>query len=78
MKEALPPDQEAQAQQLAHDLALAAQDDFLQIARTLVAAHDADLFGANEFKVRDLVHKVAAKAFQQRLAQKKTATKAPE
>lgn len=78
MKEALPADQEAQAQQLAQNIAQAAQDELVQIARTLVAADDSTLFGDNEFKVRDLVLQVAAKAYQQRLAQKKTATKAPE
>ena len=70
MKEALPAAQEAQAQQLARQIAALAHDEFLQIARTLVAANDAALFGDNEFKVRDLIHKVAAKAYRQRLALK--------
>lgn len=78
MKEPLPPDQEAQAQQLARDIAQASRDELLQIARTLIAAGDAELFGPNEFKVRDLAHQVAAKAYEKRLAPKKTATKAPE
>lgn len=76
MKEPLPPDQEAQAQQLAHDIAQASHGELLQVARTLIAAGDADLFGPNEFKVRDLAHKVAAKAYEKRLAPKKTATRA--
>jgi hypothetical protein len=78
MKEALPAEKEAQAQQLAQDIARLAQDELLHIARTLIDADDASLFGDNEFTVRDLVHQVAAKAYQQRLAQKKTATKAPQ
>jgi hypothetical protein len=77
MKEALPPEKEAQAQQLAQDIARLARDELLQIARALVDADDASLCGDNEFRVRDLVHKVAAKAYQQRLAQKKPATGAP-
>jgi hypothetical protein len=77
MKEPLLPQQEAQAQQLAHDIVLAAQDEILQIARTLVAADNASLFGQNEFKVRDLALKLVAKAYQQHLEQKKTATTAP-
>jgi hypothetical protein len=78
MKEALPAAQEAQAQQLAQELADLAQDELLQVARTLVAASDDALFGDNEFKVRELVLRVAAKAYQQRLAPKKTATRAPQ
>ena len=35
------------------------------------------LFGATEFRVRDLILGVAAKAYQQHLAQKKTATTPP-
>jgi hypothetical protein len=49
----------------------------LQVARTLVAAKTATLFGATEFKVRDLFLRAAAKAYEQHLAEKKTATKAP-
>ena len=74
MKEPLQADQEAQAHRLAHDIAQAAHDEFLQIARILVAAADTTLFGANDFTVRDLALQVAAKAYQQRLAQKKTRT----
>jgi hypothetical protein len=68
----LPPEKEAQAQQLARDIAEAAHEDFLRLARTLVGSDDASLFGDTELKVRDLVLKLAAKAYQQHLAQKKT------
>jgi hypothetical protein len=78
MKEVLPSDREAQAEQLAQDIARLGHDELLQIARTLLGADDASLFGDNEFAVRDLIHKVAAKAYQQRLARKKTATRAPQ
>jgi len=77
MKEALSPEKEAQAQALAQELTHLAGDELLQIARTLIDANDTELFGDNEFKVRDLILKVAAKAYQQRLTQKKTATKGP-
>jgi hypothetical protein len=77
MRGPLPPDQEAQAQALAQALADAARDDFLEIARTLVAAEPAALFGDTEFEVREQVLALAAKAYQQRLAQKKTATRPP-
>lgn len=69
--------QEQQAQQLAAALAAGAEEDLLRIARTLVAAEDAALFGATEFQVRDAVLRIAAKAYERHLASKKTATQAP-
>ena len=75
MKESLSAAQEAEAQQLAQAIAEAAHDELLQIARTLVATEPASLFGATEFQIRDLILQVAAKANQQHLEQKKTATK---
>jgi hypothetical protein len=77
MKQALSAEQEAQAQELAAALALAAQEELLEVARTLVAASNSTLFGETEFKVRDAIHRVAAKAYEQHLAQKKTVTKGP-
>jgi hypothetical protein len=77
MKDSLPPAQESQAQELAAAIAQAAQEDLLAIARDLVQCQDAALFGETEFRIRDAILRVAAKAFQQRLAQKKTATRAP-
>ena len=35
------------------------------------------LFGANEFKIRALAHRIAARAVERRLAGEKTATTAP-
>jgi len=77
MKEPLPPAQEAQAQEMAAAIAEAARDELLQVARDLVAADDASLFGETEFRVRDAILRVAAKAYEERLAQKKTATRGP-
>jgi hypothetical protein len=77
MKEPLPADQEAEARELAAAITELAREELLQIARTLVAARPADLFGATEFEVRDLAHRIAAKAYERRLAQKKSATKPP-
>ena len=48
-----------------------------ELAADLATTDDAHLFGDNEFKIRALAHKIAAKALEQHLAQKKTATKAP-
>ena len=76
-KDSLPPDQEAQAQELAAAIAQAAQEDLLAIARDLVRCDGPALFGETEFRVRDAILRVAAKAYEQLLAQKKTATKGP-
>jgi hypothetical protein len=76
VKEPLPPAQEAQAQALAAATAQAAHEELLAIARDLVASDDASLFGQTEFRVRDAILRVAAKAYEQHLAQKKMATKA--
>jgi len=77
MKESLPAEQEAQAQELAAAIAQAAQEDLLAIARDLVRCGDTSLFGETEFRIRDAILRVAAKAYEQRLAQKKTATRGP-
>lgn len=76
MQEALNANQENEAQQLAQAFAQAAADDFLQLARTLVASGQSP-FGQTEFAVRDILLRTGAKVYQHYLAQKKTATKEP-
>lgn len=71
MKESRTPEQEAQAKELAAAISELAEEELLEIARTLLDAEPANLFGATEFKIRDLAHRIAAKAYEQRLAQKK-------
>jgi len=73
----LPADQRAAAQALAQAIHEATEAEIEELARNLLATDDQHLFGANEFKIRDLAHKIAAKAISQHLAQKKTATRAP-
>jgi hypothetical protein len=75
MKKPLTEVQETEAKQLAEALREAASEEFLQLARTLVAS--ASPFGATEFTLRDILLRVGAKVYQQHLALKKTATKAP-
>jgi hypothetical protein len=67
------PEAEALAQAIRD--AVAAEID--QLAETLLATEDRHVFGATEFAVRDLAHKIAAKAYEQHLARKKTAITAP-
>jgi hypothetical protein len=47
------------------------------LAANLANTDDTHIFGDNEFRIRALAHKIAAKAIEQRLAQKKTDTAAP-
>jgi hypothetical protein len=77
MQEARAAEQQAQARELAAAIAEVTEEELLEIARTLVEAEPADLFGATEFKVRELAHRIAAKAYERRLAQKKSATRPP-
>jgi hypothetical protein len=73
----LPPDQLVQAQELADAIRHATDEEINELARTLVGADDAHLFGQTEFQLRDLAHKIAAKALEQHLARKTTATTGP-
>jgi hypothetical protein len=70
-------EQQAQARQFARELAQVGEEELLEIANTLLDAEPAALFGATEFKIRDLAHRIAAKAYGRRLAQKNSATTPP-
>lgn len=74
----LNPEQEKQVESLKAKLRTSIESELDAIARLLVSREDKDIFGKTEFEVRDLVHKIGAKAFEERLREKKTATKAPE
>jgi len=75
-----PPLTDAQ-EALARDLVKALRDgtdDLLeQIARELVATTDATLFGDTEVRLRDLALRLAARAYDLYLREKKTAMTAP-
>jgi hypothetical protein len=73
----LPPEKLAEARALAQAIREATDAEIEELARSLVATDDQHLFGDNEFRLRDLAHKIAAKAVEQHLARKKTATRAP-
>ena len=73
----LPPEKRAEAQALARAIRAATDAEIEEIARTLLATDDQHLFGDTEFKLRDLAHQIAAKALEQHLARKKTATRGP-
>jgi len=75
MQESLTPQQEADAQQLADRIVEAAREDIRRLARLLVTGGPSP-FGDTEFKVRDTVLAIGARALETVLAQKKTAMKA--
>jgi len=74
----LPPEKDPAIEDLARAIREAVDAELNELAANLASTDDAHLFGANEFKIRALAHKIAAKAVEQHLAGKKTATKAPQ
>ena len=73
----LSPEKHAEVQALAQAIRAATDADIEALARNLLTTDDQHLFGQNEFTLRALAHRIAAKALEQHLAQKKTATRAP-
>ena len=69
--------QRADIEQLTREIHEAVDLEIGELAANLLDTDDAHLFGDNEFKIRALAHKIAAKAVEQHLARKKTATKEP-
>ena len=73
----LPPEKQAEIEDLSRAIREAVDAEIGELAANLAASDDAHLFGKNEFKIRGLAHKIAAKAIEQHLARKKTATTGP-
>ena len=69
MQEKRTNDQDVSTQELTAELARLAEDELAEMVRTLQVDDPASLFGPTEFKMRELALKIAAKAYQQRLAQ---------
>ncbi len=72
----LPPEKDAEIRDLAQAIREAVDAEINELAANLASTDDAHLFGQNEFKIRAIAHKIAAKALERHLAGKKTATKA--
>ena len=73
----LPPEKPTEIKDLAQAIREAVDTEISALAAHLAATDDAHLFGQNEFTIRALAHKIAAKAIEQHLARKKTDTKVP-
>jgi hypothetical protein len=71
------PEKQAEIEGLERAIRQAIDEEIGELAANLATTDDAHLFGDNEFKIRALAHKIAAKALEQHLAQKKTDTKEP-
>jgi predicted RNA-binding Zn ribbon-like protein len=74
----LTPEKQGEIKELAQAIREAVDTEINELAANLATTDDAHLFGRNEFTIRALAHKIAAKAVEQHLAGKKTATKAPQ
>ena len=73
----VPPEKQAEIEGLEQAIREAVDAEISELAANLATTDDAHLFGKNEFKIRALAHKIAAKAIERHLARKKTVTKAP-
>jgi hypothetical protein len=73
----VPPEKQAEIEDLEQAIRVAVDTEIGELAANLATTDDAHLFGANEFKIRALAHKIAAKAIEQHLARKKTDTTGP-
>jgi hypothetical protein len=68
--EPLPPEKQATVEDLARAIREAVDAENSELAANLATTDDAHLFGANEFMIRALAPKIAAKAIEQHLSQK--------
>jgi hypothetical protein len=73
----LSPEKQAEIDDLERAIREAVEAEISELAANLVDTDDAHLFGDNEFKIRAIALKIAAKAYQQHLTRKKTDTTAP-
>jgi len=73
----LPPEKQAEVDDLAQAIREAVDAEICELAANLATTDEDHLFGDNEFRIRALAHKIAAKAIEQHLAKKKTDTTAP-
>lgn len=67
----LPEEQARRAQELYESLRSGSDADLKAIAELLATKPDNQLFGATEFELRDMVHRLGAKALQTAAMQRK-------
>ena len=64
-------DQEAEAQRIARIVLEASKSEVMAMARLLASKPDRQLLGPTEFEIRDLCHKIGAKAIETALSERK-------
>jgi len=67
----LTPEQQAEAQRIERVLMESVRSDIRALAELMASKPDRQLLGQTEFEVRDLVHKVGAKAIETALEGRK-------
>lgn len=72
-----PPEKRSEIEDLEQAIREATDAEIRELAENLATTDDAHLFGDNEFQIRAIAHKIAAKAVERHLAGKKTDTTAP-
>lgn len=60
----LTPEQELEAARMEELILAAVKDDIRQACRLLASKQNSELFGQTEFELRDIVHRVGAKAME--------------
>jgi hypothetical protein len=71
------PEKQAEIEDLERAIREAVEAEIGELAANLATTDDAHLFGANEFKIRAIALRIAARAYEQHLTRKKTDTTAP-
>lgn len=64
-------EQEAEAERIVDVVAGAARSEIRQMARLLVSKSNQELFGATEFRVREIVHGIGARTLEAALEERK-------
>jgi hypothetical protein len=70
-KPTLTPEQQIEADRIRQSLLDASAEDLRELAELLATKNDSNIFGATEFVVRDIVHRIGAKAIQTALEGRK-------
>ncbi len=73
----LSPEKQAEIDDIERAIGQAVEAEISELAANLAGTDDAQIFGDNEFKIRAIALKIAAKAYEQHLTRKKPATTAP-
>jgi hypothetical protein len=73
----LPPEKRAEIEDLERAIREAIDAEISELAEGLATTDGAHLFGANEFQIRGIAHRIAARAVERRLAGEKPVTTAP-